>query len=413
MPNLSTRRCGVVVLVLLFCFSVVGVSAAPLHSSYDQSDDYVPNEVLVKLNPSADKRAFMLANHLRVPAKGLAQVDRQPIYRFEITDGRSPVDKASKLLHDRRVVSAEPNYYGDLPEARQRSSWVVGGDAEEYAEQWAPVAMRLPQAHSVSLGAGIIVAILDTGVDTTHPALAGNLVPGYDFVDLDDDPSELIYSYGNAYGHGTHVAGLVALAAPGARIMSLRTLDPDGVGTVWNQVLALRYAMNHGADVINLSFSFEHRSVLLDNILGQVTCSPSVDADCRSTIRPGAIVVAAAGNSGTNTREYPAADLVPGVLAVGASTEENTLATFSTYGAWVRVAAPGERIMSTLPGGRYGAWSGTSMATPLTAGVAALDRATYPALRPKDVMMLIANTALPLSGAVQWRVDAAATVGVP
>jgi subtilisin family serine protease len=170
--------------------------------------------------------------------------------------------------------------------------------------------------------------------------------------------------------------------------------------------------MNHGADVINLSFSFKHPSMLIDNVLAQLTCSPSMDADCRSTIRPGAIVVAAAGNSGTNIPEYPAADLVPGVLAVGASTEENTLASFSTYGYWVRVAAPGERIMSSLPGGYYGAWSGTSMATPLTAGVAALDRAAYPDLRPKDVMMLIVNTAAPLSGAVQWRVDAASTLGL-
>jgi subtilisin family serine protease len=289
---------------------------------------------------------------------------------------------------------------------------VVGGDASDYAVQWAPAALRLPEAHTISLGANIIVATLDTGVDATHPALVDHLIPGYDFVDLDDDPSELAYSDGSAYGHGTHVAGLVALAAPDAKIMPLRTLDPDGVGTIWAQAQALRYAMNHGADVINLSFSFEHRSVLLDDVLGQVTCSPSVDADCRAKIRPGAIVVAAAGNSGANIREYPAADLVPGVLAIGASTQGNTLASFSTYGSWVRVAAPGDRIVSTLPGGTYAAWSGTSMATPLVAGVAAMDRAVYSTLRPKDVMMLIADTAAPLSGPVRLRVDAAATLGL-
>jgi thermitase len=408
MHFLSNWLRGLAVLGLLFGF---GASVTSANSNSDQSNDFVPNEVLVKLNPSADRRAFMTANHLKLPEKGPAQLDNQPIYRFEITDGKSPLDKASKLKRDRRVVYAEPDYIGDLPEAQQRSSWVVG-DAAEYAVQWAPAALRLPEAHTISRGAGIIVATLDTGVDVTHPALVDHLMPGYDFVDFDDDPSELLYSYGSAYGHGTHVAGLVALAAPDARIMPLRTLDPNGVGTIWTQALALRYAMNHGADVVNLSFSFKHRSVLLDNVLGELTCSPSVDADCRALTRPGAIVVAAAGNSGTNIPEYPAADLVPGVLAVGASTEENTLATFSTYGSWVRVAAPGERIVSTLPGGSYASWSGTSMATPLTAGVAALDRAAYPALRPKDVMMLIANTAAPLSGPVPWRVDAAATVGL-
>jgi len=408
MRYLSSWRCGLAVLVLLFGF---GASAASAHSNYDQSNDFVPDEVLVKLNPSADRRAFMAMNHLKFPEKGIVQIDNQPIYRFKITDGRSPLDKASKLKRDRRVVYAEPDYVGNLPEAQQRSSWVVG-DADGYAQQWAPTALRLPEAHSVSRGAGIIVAALDTGVDVTHPALIDHLIPGYDFIDLDDNPSELMYSYGSAYGHGTHVAGLVALAAPDAKILPLRTLDANGVGTIWTQALALRYAMNHGADVVNLSFSFKHPSKLLDNILSQLTCSPSIDADCHALTRPGAIVVAAAGNTGTNVPEYPAADLVPGVLAVGASTEENTLATFSTYGSWVRVAAPGERIVSTLPGGSYAAWSGTSMATPLTAGVAALARAVYPALRPKDAMMLIVYTAAPLSGPVPLRVDAAATLGL-
>jgi len=409
MHILSIWRRGFVVLVLLFGFSA---SVASARSGSTLLVDYVPNEVLVKLNRSVDRRALMAAYHLKVPQNGPAQLDQQPIYRFEITDGRSPLDKASRLKHDRRVIYAEPDYFSDLPEAQQRSSWVVGGDVADYAQQWAPAALRLSEAHTISRGAGIIVATLDTGVDTTHPALVDHLVPGYDFVDFDDDPGELMYSYGSAYGHGTHVAGLVALAAPDAKIMPLRTLDPNGVGTIWTQALALRYAMNHGADVINLSFSFKHRSALLDNVLSQLTCSPSVDADCHALTRPGAIVVAAAGNSGMNIPEYPAADLVPGVLAVGASTEENTLASFSTYGSWVRVAAPGERIMSSLPGGYYGAWSGTSMAAPLTAGVAALDRAAYPSLRPKDVMMQIVNTAAPLSGAVPWRVDAASTLGL-
>ena len=410
MHNLSIWRRGLVVLVVLLVLFGSSPSAASADSGYAQSGDYVPNEVLVKLNPLANLRAIEAAYHLKAPEQGVLQLDRQPIYRFEIADGASPLDKADKLQRDWRVVYAEPNYIGDLPEARQRSSWVVGGDAGDYAVQWAPTALRLPEAHTISRGANITVATLDTGVDVTHPALVDHLVPGYDFVDLDEDPSE--EAYGSAYGHGTHVAGLVALAAPDAKIMPLRTLGPDGIGTIWTQAQALRYAMNHGADVINLSFSFRHRSVLLDNVLGQVTCAPAIDADCRSTIRPGAIVVAAAGNSGANIREYPAADLVPGVLAVGASTEENTLATFSTYGSWVRVAAPGERIVSTLPGGYYAAWSGTSMAAPLTAGVAALDRAAYPSLRPKDVMMLITNTAAPLSGPVHWRVDAASSLGL-
>ena len=289
-----------------------------------------------------------------------------------------------------------------------------------FARQWGLQQIHAPQAWARGvLGAGTTIAVVDTGVDLTHPDLQANLVAGTDIAagktDCPPGPQD-------ENGHGTHVAGIaaavtnngigVAGTAPDARIMPVRVLDASGSGSSDDVAAGIIYAADHGADVINLSFSFRHRSVLLDNVLGQVTCAPAIDADCRSTIRPGAIVVAAAGNSGANIREYPAADLVPGVLAVGASTEENTLATFSTYGSWVRVAAPGERIVSTLPGGYYAAWSGTSMAAPLTAGVAALDRAAYPSLRPKDVMMLIANTAAPLSGPVQWRVDAASSLGL-
>jgi len=255
------------------------------------------------------------------------------------------------------------------------------------------------------------VAILDTGADLSHPALAGHLTPGYDFVDRDDDPSEIgVYGSDIAYGHGTHVAGLVALAAPDAKIMPLRTLGPDGIGTIWMQAQALRYAINHGADVINLSYSFSNRSHVLDEVLAQVTCAAAIDDDCRAKIRPGAIVAAASGNSGGNDREYPAADLLPGVLAVAASTEANTLAVFSTYGSWVQVAAPGDRILSSVPGGGYATWSGTSMAAPLAAGSAALVRAAYPGLRPADIVTRIITTGARMAGLVRRRVDAAAAL---
>jgi subtilisin family serine protease len=379
-----------------------------------QADNAVPNEVLVKLNPAADVRALAAAYHLKASQAAGGLLAQQPIYRLQIDDGTPPEDEADLLGRDRRVVYAEPDYIGELPEARQRSSWVVGNSVGDYADQWAPAALRLPEAHAITGGAGVTVAILDTGVDLGHPALAGRLVPGYDFVDGDADPSEVMDPYdADAYGHGTHVAGLVALAAPDAKIMPLRTLDSDGIGTIWMQAQALRYAIDHGANVINLSYSFGHHSDLLDDILAQVTCTVAIDINCRLRMRPGALVAAAAGNSGVIVREYPAADLVPGVLAVAASTEANTLAPFSTYGSWVPVAAPGDRIVSSVPGGRYAAWSGTSMATPLAAGVAALARAAYPTLRPVEVQGRITTTAAALNGPIRRRVDAAAVLGLP
>ena len=161
-----------------------------------------------------------------------------------------------------RVVYAEPNFIGRAPEGVQRVSWPKGEEDDDYQEQWAAGMIRLPEAHTITRGAGITIAVLDTGVDATHPALAGQLVNGYDFVDLDADPSEGGSAEQNLhYGHGTHVAGLVALVAPEAKIMPLRVLDENGSGNIWVLAEALTYAINpdgnlntaDGADVINLS----------------------------------------------------------------------------------------------------------------------------------------------------------------
>lgn len=411
MRHLSIWQRGLPAALLLLGFAVPAVSAPAIAAPVA---DYSPNEVVVKLNPSANLRAVAAAHRLKLPQSAADQLDLQPIYRLQIADGATPTAKAAELTGDGRVAYAEPNYVSELPEARQRSSWVVGDGIGGYAAQWAPAALRLPEAHTITRGADVTVAILDTGADLSHPALAGHLVPGYDFVDLDDDASEVgVYGSDMAYGHGTHVAGLVALAAPDAKIMPLRTLGPDGIGTIWMQVQALRYAINHGADVINLSYSFSNRSRVLDDVLAQVTCTAAIDDDCHAKIRPGAIVAAASGNSGGSDREYPAADQLPGVLAVAASTEANTLAAFSTYGSWVQVAAPGDHIVSSVPGGGYAIWSGTSMASPLAAGSAALVRAAYPGLRPADIATRLVTTGAPLAGLVHRRIDAAAALKLP
>jgi subtilisin family serine protease len=113
-----------------------------------------------------------------------------------------------------------------------------------------------------------------------------------------------------------------------------------------------------------------------------------------------------------SSREYPAADPTPGILAVGASTSADTLASFSTYGAWVQVAAPGDNIFSTIPGGSYATWSGTSMAAPLAAGTVALLRAANPTLRPTDSVTRVATTAAAIDAPIRRRVDAAAALGM-
>jgi len=374
---------------------------------------FEPGAVIVKLNPGVDVRAFAKSNKLDDSPGRIEQLAKQPIYRLQVLDHSSPADKATALSKNQNTVYAEPDYVGEIPEARRRSSWTVGDNfgLADYQEQWATGTIRLPEAHTITRGGSVTIAVLDTGVDFDHPALRGHLLNGYDFVDSDADPSESgIEGSDVAFGHGTHVAGLLALVAPDAKILPVRFLAPDGTGTNWRQAQALDYAVSQGADIINLSYSSDGDSRLINDILAMITCNSTSYDKCLGKDRPGAVVVAAAGNSGAQVREYPAASTVPGILASAASTESDQLASFSTYGSWVQVEAPGERILSCFPGGRYAFWSGTSMAAPLAAGTAALVRAVYPTLKPAAVVNQVRSTAAAVGGPVRWRLNAAAAI---
>ncbi len=412
-----------------------GVVAAPVRA--DESDSYLPNEVVVKLDVSADVAAVARAYGL--DPSPIDRFGTRPIYRLRILDGDDPVRRAAELLNDpkERVIYAEPNYVGQTPEGRQRVSWFSGGSSDEYASQWAPDTIQLREAHRIARGSGVTVAVLDTGVDATHPALSGRVLSGYDFVDMDAQPNEVgVRGENLAFGHGTHVAGLVALAAPDAKIMPVRVLDPDGTGNIWVLAEALDYAADQGADVINMSLSTTRQTNLLREVVADVTCRLEEDgfADgeegegeegdseeggegeedgegCTTSGQRGVVVVAAAGNSGSTTPEYPAAEGVTGLLSVAATTSTDNLASFSNRGSWVNVAAPGEKILSAVPGGGYATWSGTSMAAPLTAGEAALVRSAYPTANSAQVVYRILSTATTISGPVSPRINAAAAVG--
>jgi subtilisin family serine protease len=118
------------------------------------------------------------------------------------------------------------------------------------------------------------------------------------------------------------------------------------------------------------------------------------------------VVVAAAGNTGDDTKHYPAAENVDGLIAVAASTSSDTLASFSTRASWIQVAAPGKGIVSTVPNGLYATWSGTSMAAPIVAGEAALVRATFPYLSNKDIVRHVERMSVEIGGDVKYRIDA-------
>lgn len=385
----------------------------------------VPGEILVKLR-SGDALAPLLTKY------GLVLKSRfgaRPIFRLvagPLVDVGATVEA---LRLEPTVLIAEPNAVNGSPEARKNRVWAIG-TAQEHANQWAPVALRLAQAHELSLGAGIRVAVLDTGVDRRHKLLAGRLMRGFDFVDADSDPSETGSRADLGFGHGTHVAGIIATAAPGATIMPLRVLDAQGQGNDWVLGEAVLYAVDpdgnpatdDGAHVINLSLGGTDRTKILDSIARLASCNipavpdplepeddlsdPGYNADReRCGVSRGAAVLAAAGNDAGTVKEFPAAEGAYGLAAVAASAQDQRLAPFSNFGSWVHLAAPGDAITSSVPGGGYGTWGGTSMAAPWAAATAALLMSARPEMPPRDVVRQLTRTASPLCNTPLRQID--------
>ena len=403
-------------------------------------------QVLVQVEAGVDVAALAAARGLSVAG----QFGKRPIYRLQLPAGGNADAVAASLRGVPGVVFAEPNVDSETPEGRRNTFWAIGNSAQDYVGQWAPATLRLTQAHAVTTGAGVRVAVLDTGLETTHPVFAGRLARradgrllGRDFVDGDDDPSERGSTADAGYGHGTHVAALVALAAPGAALMPVRVLDPGGIGNSWVLAEALAWAVDpdgnpatdDGAHVINLSLGSTRPTRMLEVAVALANCEfdddddddfdhPGFDDDrARCSRGHGAAVLSAAGNAGSaDELQYPAAEEVKGSRAVTATTAAQRLADFANFGGWIKLAAPGEQIVSAVPGGAWGTWSGTSMAAPLAAGTAALVLTT-PAKDPRpgvtdrlrqwraeDVMKRLEDRAKKVCDASVKQIDAAAAV---
>lgn len=266
--------------------------------------------------------------------------------------------------------------------------------------QWGLRAINAPDAWRTTKGKGVTVAVLDTGVDADHPDLRGQVLKGKDFVGIGAKPGDPDWAK-----HGTAMAGIIAGrghgpgdqegvlgVAPQARILPVRVLledsDPqrDQARGAWGEALAdgIRWAVDQGADVINLSLGDDSASA---------HPTAEEDAAVRYALSKGVVVVASAGNGGEqgNRASYPAA--YPGVIAVTAVDRQGRHAAFSTSRWYAAVSAPGDDVIVTNPDRRYYEGWGTSTAAAFVSGSVALLRAAYPDLSPAQVRQVLMDTA--------------------
>ena len=382
---------------------------APMDAEQGPGDEYAPNRLVVRFQPSAtdeDKRKL----HARYKAKVVREIPVLGIQVLELPD--DTVAMVSAYQAEAAVVFAEPDYIATIQGSPAADAAVL--DAAAIAalanvarpatrpdglawtpndplldQQWHHATIGSAAAWERSRGAGVVVAVNDTGADCTHPDLVGKCLRGYDFVNDDTDPRD-------DHGHGTHVSGLVAATAnnavgglgsgPEAMVLPVKVLGAGGSGNMSWIAGGVTYAADNGAQIINMSLG------------GRFTSSALRDAIAYAIGR-GVTVVAAAGNESTSNPSYPAA--YPGVISVAATDRQDRLADFSNYGDALDVSSPGVAILSTVRGGSYQAWNGTSMASPIVAGVAALLKAQGPCRSPQDIENVLESTAKDL-GSPGW-----------
>ncbi|MEF2964708.1 S8 family peptidase [Paenibacillus sp. M1] len=286
----------------------------------------------------------------------------------------------------------EPHYLYLTNDATGDDTGFLTGDSPEipndllFSEyQWNLPIIETNRGWRLSKGSNdVIVGVVDTGVDTKHPDLQGRLLEGYNVVAPGDTPADDV-------GHGTHVAGIIAANVNntegiagmmwGGKILPVKALDSTGSGTTYSVAQGIIWATDHGAKVINMS-------------LGNYADAQFLHEAVKYAFDRDVVLIAATGNDNTERPGYPAA--YPEVLSVSATDYNLQRASFSNYGDYVDVMAPGESIASTYPDNQYAALSGTSMATPHVTALAALIRSINPELKNTEVMDIIRDNVIDL-----------------
>jgi subtilisin family serine protease len=336
---------------------------------------YVPDEVVVELATSlTNQQTDALARRHRLTRlQSVAfPLGGTTLTRWKIPDRRSVPAVVRALETDATVLSAQPNYLFALQDAAAIPQAPHEGDPAQYMLD----KMHLPQAHELAKGK-VLVAVIDSGVDITHPDLAGDIAGTFDAI-------------GNglkAHAHGTAIAGAIAAhgrlmgAAPAAQILAVRAFsgtDGGDDGTTFAIMSGLSWAVSHGARVVNMSFAGPQ--------------DPGIARSLAAAHDKGVVLVAAAGNKGAKSPPlYPAAD--PNVIAVTATDANDQLPAFANRGRYVAVAAPGVDLMLLAPNGTLQFSSGTSFSAAYVTGTAALMLERRPDLGPETLRQALTETA--------------------
>jgi thermitase len=331
------------------------------------------------------------------------------LYKVDVPD--------DKKIEGLMPLLSNPNVEYVVPNAIMHAFTVpVATVATATQTQWAIDKVQAVKAWDRAGNKGsrkVVVAVIDTGADYKHKNLAPNMVTGFDFIKNDNDPMDIV---GENPGHGTHCSGIIGATglidggtigiSPEVSIMPLRFLDQNGSGDLNNSIKAIDYAIAQKVDVISASWGAA---------VTHAEAQPLIDAIGRAE-KAGIVFVVAASNDGKNNDSfevYPANAGGSNVISVAASSSNDSKPSWSNYGrAKVNLASPGDGIMSTLPGDKYGNLSGTSMATPLVAGLVALVKAQDPSLNATQIRSLLQASAdkVSIQTACDCRVNAFSAV---
>jgi subtilisin family serine protease len=359
----------------------------PVGASHGLPDNYIADEVNVILAPgvSIDTVNARYGTTLR------EQIPGTTYYRLGTAGGADAFDVEGEMLGDNDLVSTNLNFTYEQAEIRQVSQAFLDQVSQAFVEGLYPAKffgqpsmqnLHLSQAQAISKGAGITVAVIDTGIDFNHPLFAGRIAPAYyDFVDDDFNPTD--EPNGPSSGHGTFVAGLVALAAPQAVIMPVRAFGSDGTATSFNIAKAIRFAHDNGAAVINMSFGLMEQDGTINDAMSYASNT--------------SYLVAAAGNDNLDFLQFPGV-VQSKTCAVVSTTDSDLKASFSNYNKNTCVSAPGVSLYSAYPGGNWAYWTGTSFSTALVSAEAAQMLAIKPTIARANVTTIISQSGVSIDG---------------